>query len=229
MLTLAVEDLEYVGEQLERPETVLATRSGDIFMPDKRGGISVVRADGRTELILARNAPAGFLPNGFALLPDRSFLIADLGNGGVWHMSQDGRLTPRLMEIDGRRLEPTNFVGIDAQGPHLGLRQHPAGAARAVDAQGPCRRLHHPDRRRRRAGRGRRNRLHQRSDRRSDRQVALRQRDDCPLHQPFSDRRRRLASASARCLPSTAPVPGRTASPSMPRAASGSSASSAIG
>ena len=116
MLALAVEDLEFVGEHLERPETVLATRSGDIFMPDKRGGISVVRADGRTELILARNAPAGFLPNGFALLPDRSFLIADLGNGGVWHMSQDGHLTPRLMEIDGRPLEPTNFVGIDALG-----------------------------------------------------------------------------------------------------------------
>lgn len=116
MFRLSVEDLEFVGEGLERPETVLATRSGDIFMPDKRGGISVVRADGRTELILARDAPAGFLPNGFAVLPDRSFLIAELGHGGVWHMSADGRLTPRLMEIDGRKLEPTNFVGIDAKG-----------------------------------------------------------------------------------------------------------------
>ena len=83
MLKLEVDDLTFVGEGLERPETVLATRSGDIFMPDKRGGISVIRADGRTELILARNAPAGFMPNGFALLKDRSFLIADLGNGGV--------------------------------------------------------------------------------------------------------------------------------------------------
>ena len=116
MFSLAVEDLAFVGENLERPETVLATRSGDIFMPDKRGGISIVRANGATELVLARNAPAGFLPNGFAVLPDRSFLIADLGNGGVWHMSADGTLTPRLMEIDGRRLEPTNFVGIDAKG-----------------------------------------------------------------------------------------------------------------
>lgn len=116
MFSVAVEDLEFVGEQLERPETVLATRSGDIFMPDKRGGISVVRANGATELVLAENPPAGFLPNGFALLPDRSFLIADLGNGGVWHMSREGRLTPRLMEIDGRPLEPTNFVGIDARG-----------------------------------------------------------------------------------------------------------------
>jgi hypothetical protein len=116
MFSLSVEDLQFIGEGLERPETVLATRSGDIFMPDKRGGISSVRADGRTELVLARDAPPGFLPNGFAVLPDRSFLIAELGQGGVWHMSREGQLTPHLMEIEGRRLEPTNFVGIDPKG-----------------------------------------------------------------------------------------------------------------
>jgi sugar lactone lactonase YvrE len=86
--------LTYVGEGLARAECVMATRSGDLFMPDKRGGVSVVRADGRTELILAKDAPKGFMPNGFALLPDRSFLIADLGpEGGVWHMTPDGVLS----------------------------------------------------------------------------------------------------------------------------------------
>ncbi|SEG72756.1 SMP-30/gluconolactonase/LRE family protein [Bosea lathyri] len=117
MFSVDLSDLTYLGENLSRPECVLSTRSGDIFMPDKRGGISVVRADGRTELILGRNAPQGFMPNGFALLPGRSFLIADLGpDGGVWHMAPDGTLTPKLMEIDGKHLEPTNFVGIDAHG-----------------------------------------------------------------------------------------------------------------
>lgn len=115
MFTVSLDQLEFVGDNLARPETVLATRTGDLFAPDKRGGISIVRADGSTRLLLAKNAPAGFLPNGFAVLPDRSFLIADLGNGGVWHMNADGFLTPRLMEIEGRKLEPTNFVGIDSQ------------------------------------------------------------------------------------------------------------------
>lgn len=115
MFTVSMDELAFVGEGLERPETVLATRTGDLFMPDKRGGISIVRADGSTRLVRARNGPVGFLPNGFAVLPDRSFLIADLGNGGVWHMDADGLMTPRLMEVDGRRLEPTNFVGIDGQ------------------------------------------------------------------------------------------------------------------
>lgn len=117
MFSVDTRSLTYVGEGLARAECVMATRSGDLFMPDKRGGIAVIRADGGTELIRAKNAPAGFMPNGFALLPDRSFLIADLGpEGGVWHMSADGTLTPKLMEIEGRHLEPTNFVGIDGQG-----------------------------------------------------------------------------------------------------------------
>jgi sugar lactone lactonase YvrE len=111
---LQLSDLDYVGTDLDRPECVMTTRSGDAFVPDKRGGISIVRADGRTERVLARNAPEGFLPNGIALLPDRSVLIANLGpSGGVYHLAMDGRLTPKLLEIDGRQLEPTNFVGID--------------------------------------------------------------------------------------------------------------------
>jgi sugar lactone lactonase YvrE len=116
MFKVGLEEIDFVGEGLQRCECVLTTRSGDLFTPDKRGGVSIVRADGSTELILAKDAPAGFLPNGIALLPDRSFLIADLGpGGGVWHMTAEGRLTPRLLEIDGRPLEPTNFVGIDRQ------------------------------------------------------------------------------------------------------------------
>ena len=116
MFKVASEDIDFIGAGLQRCECVVATRSGDLFTPDKRGGVSIVRADGRTELVLAKDAPAGFLPNGIALLPDRSFLMANLGpGGGVWHMTADGALTPRLTEIDGHRLEPTNFVGIDHQ------------------------------------------------------------------------------------------------------------------
>jgi len=117
MLNLSVDDIEFIGNDIQRGECVMATRSGDLFLPDKRGGVNIIRADGRTERIMARNAPEGFLPNGIALLPDRSFLMADLGpGGGVWHLAQDGTLTPRLLEVHGQRLEPTNFVGIDRQG-----------------------------------------------------------------------------------------------------------------
>jgi len=116
MASISMQNLTYVGDDLARAECVMTTRSGDLFVPDKRGGISIVRADGRTERILARNPPDGFLPNGIALLPDRSVLIANLGpGGGLWHLAQDGKLTPRLEEIDGKSLPPCNFVGVDRQ------------------------------------------------------------------------------------------------------------------
>ncbi|WP_340110315.1 SMP-30/gluconolactonase/LRE family protein [Pikeienuella sp. HZG-20] len=117
MTAVALDALSFLGRSLSRPECVLATRSGDLFVSDSRGGVSIVNPDGREVLVKARNAPEGFLPNGIALLDDRSFLIANLGpTGGVYHLAQDGTLTPRLLEIDGEPLPPTNFVGLDRRG-----------------------------------------------------------------------------------------------------------------
>ncbi|UFN51460.1 SMP-30/gluconolactonase/LRE family protein [Roseomonas sp. OT10] len=117
MRMLTPDGISFVGQDLNRAECVMTTRSGDLFVPDGRGGISVIAADGGITRLLARDAPEGFLPNGIALLPDRSVLIANLGPaGGVWHLARDGALTPRLREVDGRALPPTNFVGIDRQG-----------------------------------------------------------------------------------------------------------------
>ena len=42
------------GHGLARPECVLPTPSGDVFVPDWRGGVGVVRADGSTQTWLAR-------------------------------------------------------------------------------------------------------------------------------------------------------------------------------
>lgn len=117
MVSVALDQIRFVGEDLDRGECVLATKNGTLYMSDRRGGITVLGPDGSTRQILSGNAPEGFLPNGIALLPDGSFLIANLGpSGGVWHLDTGGTLTPRLTEIDGKRMEPTNFVGIDHKG-----------------------------------------------------------------------------------------------------------------
>jgi hypothetical protein len=116
MTDVNLDQVNFIASGLSRPELVLTTRSGDFFVSDKRGGISTFKKEGPVKLIKARNGPEGFLPNGFALLPDRSFLIANIGpTGGVYHMTPDGELTPRLLEINGRQLPPTNFVGIDRE------------------------------------------------------------------------------------------------------------------
>lgn len=109
-------DVRFIGEGLQRPECVLTTRRGVLYVSD-REGYATIAPDGAVTRVRAANPPEHFLPNGIALLPDGSVLIADLGlGGGVWRMTPDGALAPWLMEVDGIRLHPTNFVGLDASG-----------------------------------------------------------------------------------------------------------------
>jgi hypothetical protein len=91
----------------------VTTASGDAFVSDRRGGITRLAAGGAQDLILGEGVP-GFLPNGFSLLEDRSFAIANLGpEGGAWRMLPDGALIPEVLEADGMRLPATNFVNAD--------------------------------------------------------------------------------------------------------------------
>jgi sugar lactone lactonase YvrE len=108
---------EPLGSGLHRPECVLGTPAGDVFVPDWRGGVAVVRADGRQEAWLAHNPGLDLRPNAIALQADGSFLLANLGDaGGIWRLDRQGTLTPWLVEIDGVPLPPANFVTVDEQG-----------------------------------------------------------------------------------------------------------------
>lgn len=111
-----------VGSDLRRPECVLATRSGDLYVSDARGGVSHLRPDGSQRLLTGRSVdvPDGVAPNGIALEADGSFLLAHLGaeDGGVFRLRRDGQLLPVLRVIDGIPLPPTNYVTYD----HLGRR-----------------------------------------------------------------------------------------------------------
>jgi sugar lactone lactonase YvrE len=111
---LELRDVDFVGSGLNRPECVLAHASGRLFVSDwtDGGGVTVIEADGRSRRILARNRTAPLRPNGIALLPGGSFLVAHLGanDGGVWRLDPDGRTTPVVIEVEGMPLPPTNFV-----------------------------------------------------------------------------------------------------------------------
>jgi sugar lactone lactonase YvrE len=110
---VALADLTFVGRDLARPECVVATARGDLFASDRRGGIARVHEGRPPELTIGRGVD-DFLPNGFALLPDRSFMIANLGpSGGVWRLQPDGKLLPELLEVDGVSLPPTNFANAE--------------------------------------------------------------------------------------------------------------------
>lgn len=106
--------VEFLGENLHRPECVLATADGALYVSDWRGGVTRIGPDGTQTLFLASVPPVPLQPNGIALARDRSFLIANLGEaGGVWRLDRQGGLAPLVLEIDGEALPPANFVLVD--------------------------------------------------------------------------------------------------------------------
>ena len=92
------------GRDLHRPECVHCTAQGDVFVSDWRGGVTRIRADGSQQLVKGDGAVK---TNGFAIMPDRSFLLAHLGDkeGGVFRLAWNGELSVFLDD-----LPPTNFV-----------------------------------------------------------------------------------------------------------------------
>ena len=116
-LSIDLDDVEFLGAGLVRPECVLCTKAGALFVSDWDGGVTRIGPDGGQQRILAP-ASAGLRPNGIALSRDGSFLIAHLGEteGGVFRLRRDGGLEPVLIEVAGEALPPTNFVMEDALG-----------------------------------------------------------------------------------------------------------------
>jgi len=112
-------ELGWRGHDLQRPECVLATAAGDLYTADWRGGVGHLRPDG-TQVLYAATRSDGLplRPNGIALTPDGSFLLAQLGaeDGGVYRLARDGTVTPWLLQVQGQPLPPTNFVLPDADG-----------------------------------------------------------------------------------------------------------------
>lgn len=137
---IPLDALSFRGSGLERPECVLAHRSGLLFAADWRGdgGVAIVGRDGRVARITARGLSRPLRPNGIALEDDGSFLLAHLGeeDGGVFRLRPDGRVEPVVTEVGGVPLPPTNFVMRDGDGRiwiTVSTRHRPRHAAARPD------------------------------------------------------------------------------------------------
>ncbi len=117
---LGRDQVSFIGRGLNRPECVVAHKSGHLFAPDwtEPGGVSIIQPDGYVRRLSAKGRPEPLRPNGIALLEGGSFLLAHLGDedGGVFRLGPDGTVTPVLTEVEGKPLPPTNFVHVDAAG-----------------------------------------------------------------------------------------------------------------
>lgn len=108
-----------VGRGLARPECVIACGNGELFASCRGAGITRILPDGSQSVIGAHAQVLGheFIPNGFCMLENGDFLIANIGEGGgVWRLDRNGNLTPFLLEVDGVALSAANFVLRDVVG-----------------------------------------------------------------------------------------------------------------
>jgi sugar lactone lactonase YvrE len=136
---ISLDQVEFVGQDLVRPECVLATGAGDLYASDWRGGVALLRADGSQQLYAGR-LPEGRSPrpNGVALRSNGGFLLAELGesSGGVFELRRDGSVRPFVLRADGIDLPPTNFVHEDGLGRvwiTVSTRRTPRAAAYRAD------------------------------------------------------------------------------------------------
>lgn len=116
---IALDQVTSFGTGLRRPECVLATESGDLFVAHLGSGVMHIAPDGRQRAIGAVAEVDGkpWIPNGIALTQEGDFLVANMGEGGgLWRLRGDGSVTPFLRTVDGVALTATNFVTADRSG-----------------------------------------------------------------------------------------------------------------
>jgi sugar lactone lactonase YvrE len=121
-------DLRYIGNDLQRPECILAEPDGVLWVADARGGVMRIAPDGSQNLITQRNSALfetagneaaryfnGTLPNGLAFTRNGEFLISNFGTDCLEVMSRDGSTTVLADHIDGQPIGKVNFVLRDSR------------------------------------------------------------------------------------------------------------------
>ena len=120
--------LNYIGQELKRPECILAEPDGTLWSADARGGVMRIAPDGSQRLITqtrsghfegaaseASRYLEGTLPNGMAFAENGDFLIANFGTDRLEIMSRDGQSHVLADSIDGEPIGKVNFVLRDSQ------------------------------------------------------------------------------------------------------------------
>jgi sugar lactone lactonase YvrE len=117
-----------IGQNLQRPECILAERDGTLWAADARGGVVRIAGDGTQSLIAqvpdthfdlgsstSDSLLRGTLPNGLALASNGDILISNFGTDRLERMTRDGETTVMLDKVDGQPLGKVNFVLRDRQ------------------------------------------------------------------------------------------------------------------
>jgi gluconolactonase len=127
--TLKKDDFKFLGEELQRPECILAEKNGDLWAADARGGVVRIRPDGSQEIITQSHDAAAFeaggddgnkfvdgtLPNGLAFADNGDILISNFGTDCLERMTRTGETTVMFDTVDGEPIGKVNFVCRDSK------------------------------------------------------------------------------------------------------------------
>lgn len=116
--------ITYVGEDLRRPECVLAARDGSLWCSDARGGVMRISPDGRQTLVVPKGGEARgadlvageTMPNGLAFAANGDVLVANFGTGALERITPGGECTTLYDSIDNVPLGKANFILRDSRG-----------------------------------------------------------------------------------------------------------------
>lgn len=121
-------EIKYIGENLQRPECILAEPDGSLWAADARGGVVKISPDGSQVIITqsfgkafsdaaddASRFTQGTLPNGLAFAENGDILISNFGTDVLEVMTRDGKTTLMYDSIDGQPIGKVNFVLRDSK------------------------------------------------------------------------------------------------------------------
>lgn len=120
--------IQYIGQDLQRPECILAERDGTLWAADARGGVARIRPGGTQEIITQKRSGhfqqvaseasrylEGTLPNGLAFARNGDFLISNFGTDCLEVMTRNGETRVLADSIDGQAIGKVNFVLRDSK------------------------------------------------------------------------------------------------------------------
>jgi len=120
--------LKYIGNDLQRPECILAEPDGTLWSADARGGVVQIHPDGSQKIItqsyqksfeqttdLTARFTEGTLPNGLAFGSNGDILISNFGTDCLEIMTRDGETRVLIDSIDGEPIGKVNFILRDSK------------------------------------------------------------------------------------------------------------------
>lgn len=121
-------DIQYIGQDLQRPECILAEPDGTLWSADARGGVVKISPDGSQQIITqsfdksftaaaddASRFTEGTLPNGLAFAENGDIIISNFGTDVLEVMTRDGQTRLLYDTIDGQPIGKVNFVLRDSK------------------------------------------------------------------------------------------------------------------